>query len=563
MGPLANAGPDQFALPGMRIRLDGRGTVPPEDGRPTRARWLQEEGPRVLLSDPASLVTEFVAPPILPGSEDRLVFRLVVEDGAARSSDRVIVHLVESGADLDFAPAAIGGGEIEARPGDEVEIPRPTFVAAACLDEDDPLACMKEPLPHCWTQVVGREVALLDPCGEGRTRFTAPDAEGLLVFRLDAHAHADLRDPRACGPEAEIGDPPLCAAPDYLRVVVRSTPRRGDQPPTTSLTVRNQTFDRVGVVEVGGTSFEIPPQVDVVGTGVDRGDLWRFVPRFRPALGTPGFSLESNRFRVDRPAWPGPMGVVFEPWFYRHHTQGGQTRLEWMRAAPSLAVLHWTPPTNLPLLTADAGPRPCGASSPEPTCEPLEPGQEAVLSGLVEGGAGSFPEVCWEQTFGPKVDLQPSLPSGCGVNQLARTFTAPTPSDDRPLELAFRFYVKDAGPYESRPATLWLQVRPEEVLPPRIEVLAPDFLAAGASGELDASGSVDPHGPALHFRWKQIAGPPTSLRPCSDLEEAAACRIVTAPMEGSGRAVFEVEVASDTTGLVTRRQVEIPILEGN
>jgi hypothetical protein len=180
-----------------------------------------------------------------------------------------------------------------------------------------------------------------------------------------------------------------------------------------------------------------------------------------------------------------------------------------------------------------------------------------VLSGTVEGGAGSFPEVCWEQTFGPRVDLRPA---DCLVNQTQRTFTAPVPSDDRPLELAFRFFVK-AGPFESRPATLWLQVRPAGILPPRVEVQAPDFVAAGGSGELDASGSTDPQGGRLQFRWRQLSGPPLSLGACG--EDQPACRVVIAPDEATGRAVLEVEAASDSSGLVTRQKVEIPILEGD
>src|SRR5690606_308833 len=318
MGPLANAGPDQFALPGMPVRLDGRGTTPPEDGRPLRYRWLQEAGPRVLLSDPTSPVTEFVAPSIRPGSGDRLVFRLVVEDGAARSVDRMVVRLVESSDRLEFAPAVIAGAEIETRPGQEVEIPPPTFLATACLDREDREKCLATPLPYCWSQVAEPRVALQGACGEGPTYFSAPAVESLLVFRVDAHAHADSPAPSACGPEADIVETPPCAAPDYLRVVVRAVPRRGEELPPTSLGGGGQSIGppAAETTDLGGVLNDIPAQLDAVGSGDDRAERWRFVPRFRAVLGQPRLrplpgqadlllGIEGNRAHVYSPPWPG------------------------------------------------------------------------------------------------------------------------------------------------------------------------------------------------------------------------------------------------------------------
>lgn len=572
MGPLANAGPDQFALPGMPVRLDGRGTTPPEDGRPLRYRWLQEAGPRVLLSDPTSPVTEFVAPSIRPGSGDRLVFRLVVEDGAARSVDRMVVRLVESSDRLEFAPAVIAGAEIETRPGQEVEIPPPTFLATACLDREDREKCLATPLPYCWSQVAGPRVALQGACGEGPTYFSAPAVEGLLVFRVDAHAHADSPAPSACGPEADIAETPPCAAPDYLRVVVRAVPRRGEELPTTSLGVRGQSIGphEAETIELGGVLNDIPAQLDAVGSGDDRAERWRFVPRFRAVLGQPRLrplpgqadlllGIEGNRAHVYSPPWPGLVGVVFEPWFYTELTQGGQTRLEWMRAAPSLAILRWTHPVDLPRIRTDAGPRPCGTSSVPPDCEPLEPGQEVVLSGSVESSApGSPTPTCWEQTFGPPVDLSPAA---CAANE-PRRFVAPQPPPDRPLELAFRFYPQDASLFESLPATLTLQVRPTNLLPPRIVLESPAAVAPGGSDTLDATGSSDPHGGLVRFRWRQVSGPTAFLGPCGNEDATEGCRVLTLPEDATGLLVLELEVLSEATGLVTRRRVEIPVVEG-
>lgn len=555
MGPLANAGPDQRALPGMVVRLDGRGTVPPEDGRPVRYRWLQEAGPRVLLSDPTSAVAHFVAPPIRPAESlddlsDRLVFRLVAEDGGLRSSDRVAIQIVETNEALESAPAAVAGADLEAAPAEEVELPLPSFLSPSCPADEAP-GCLRERLPFCWTQVAGPAVSLGD-CGETPTRFLAPPRESLLIFRLDAHAPG-LQDPAACGPEVLTPRAsPLCAAPDYLRVVVRETPRRSG-PPAPTLRFLGEARPRVELLELRGPANGIPTVLELQAGGDDP-ERWTLVRRFRPVLGSLEESQETNLLQVEAPTWPGPVGIAFDPWFYRHHTQGGHTRMEWFRAAPFLAVIAWEPPTDSLPLVGRAGPLPCGAASPPGSCEPLAPGEEVRLAGVVEGSGA---QGCWEQTFGPKVDMTPSRPCS---SEAERRFTAPSPAGDEPLELAFQFTASDAGPYQSRPSTLWLQVRPKEIAPPWVELEAPASLAAGASAELDAGASTDPLGGRLHFRWRQLEGPAVQLRDCDDAS-ARACQVLTAPLEAEGRLLLEVEVASDASRLITRRRVEIP-LEG-
>lgn len=551
MGPLANAGPDQRALPGMVVRLDGRGTVPPEDGRPHRFLWLQEAGPRVLLSDPTSAVTSFVAPPIRPAEvlEDRLVFRLVVEDGGLRSVDRVVVQLVEESERLESAPAVVAGADIEAAPQTEVELPLPSFLNLSCPVEEEP-DCQGRPLAFCWTQVGGPAVELSGACGEGPTRFQAPARESVLIFRLDAHARGP-QNPTACGPEALIPEEsPLCAAPDYLRVFVEEMPRRL-APPIATIRFEGEEMERVERIEVGGPASEIPDFVNLTAGGDDP-ERWKLLRRFRPVLGWLAAPLDVHPLQVLAPTWPAPVGIAFDPWFYRHRPQGGQTRMEWTRAAPFLAILDWKPPTDSLPLAGQAGPLPCGLNSPEATCEPIGPGEEVLLRGRVEAPGA---QGCWEQTYGPRVDL---IPARRCADQSERRFLAPAPAGDRPLELAFQFTARDAGPYESRPSTLWLQIRPEGVAPPQVELEAPASLVPGESAELDAGASFDLHGGPLHFRWRQIAGPTAQLREC-DESPPRACKMLTAPLGAEGSLLLEVEVASSASGLITRRRIEIPL----
>src|SRR5690606_26107907 len=156
------------------------------------------------------------------------------------------------------------------------------------------------------------------------------------------------------------------------------------------------------------------------------------------------------------------------------------------------------------------------------------------------------------------VDLSPAA---CAANE-PRRFVAPQPPPDRPLELAFRFYPQDASLFESLPATLTLQVRPTNLLPPRIVLESPAAVAPGGSDTLDATGSSDPHGGLVRFRWRQVSGPTAFLGPCGNEDATEGCRVLTLPEDATGLLVLELEVLSEATGLVTRRRVEIPVVGG-
>lgn len=563
LGPLADAGPDQRALPGMRVRLDGRGTRPPEDARATTYRWVQEAGPGVLLSDPTSLVTDFVAPPIRPGVGHRLVFRLTVHDGAAESRDRVAVELVEDPASLEHAPVVVAGADLEAGFGETVRLPTPSFLDPTCLDEGAP-SCVHVPLPHCWTQVAGEAVELEGACGDDATTFVAPSHPARLVFRVDAHRRAPDADAAGCGPEGELRATPLCAAPDYLRVVVEGEPRRRTDP-TSWWRYRGEEQPRVGLVVMEGPSHELPTHLELTAGASDLGEGWRAISRFRPLLGRlPGSLPREGALRLEAPPWPGPVGVALEPSFYTHRLEGGQARIEWFAGAPAAAVVAWRPPTDLPVLHAEAGGPPCArAPGNAEDCEPLAPGEVGEIVGSVRGQVeGTSPQTCWEQTFGPPVELFPG--PGCLPDAPIRQFTAPTPPGDHPVELAFQFTVRDAGPFSSKPSTVWLQVRPDGALPPALAVEAPAKLGPGASATVDASGSVDPAGGPLRFRFRQVGGPAVGLRPCDvTAESQSGCTLISAPLDAAtGTVALHLQVASAASGLVTTRTIEIPIEEG-
>lgn len=78
--PKAQAGDAQAVKPGMRVTLDGSGSMD-EDGGIVSYIWRQTVGPPVTLSDPTAIKPVFVAPVIDAPVED-LVFELTVTNSA-------------------------------------------------------------------------------------------------------------------------------------------------------------------------------------------------------------------------------------------------------------------------------------------------------------------------------------------------------------------------------------------------------------------------------------------------------------------------------------------------
>ena len=94
--PEADAGHDQTAAEGTTVSLDGSGSSDPDDGINTW-KWIQVDGPSVVLSDIEISAPTFVAPPVADNGA-RLTFRLLVTDrkGAIDTAE-VDVIIVDNG----------------------------------------------------------------------------------------------------------------------------------------------------------------------------------------------------------------------------------------------------------------------------------------------------------------------------------------------------------------------------------------------------------------------------------------------------------------------------------
>lgn len=438
-GPLANAGPDQRLLPGLPGRLDGRGSLRGERGLELRYLWTQESGPRVALDDPTSPVAWFVAPPMPDDTDPRLVFRLTVDDGLQPTSDRVTVELVRSSEELLPAPIALGGADQEVLEGALVGLGPPTLLDPACLLQGGADGCEREAeMRWRWTQVEGPPVY---PSPEGR--FTAPNREAVLTFRLDAHRPALEDETAACGPGRGPTASALCAAPDYVRVFVRpSGPGvRPERAPEASVLDPDTLAPSGGVARENKLRFtvscsETAPASPVVRYG------------YRPLLGDTPFSGMKQQRKLDLVSrlsppigeldrrWPGIQAVAYE------------ARARRLHAAPVPIVVSWEFPQGKTLATRVAA-DPCGEA-------PCVEGERIALQAAAGDPALTW---CWIQTFGPKVAFEEG--GSCLKGNPDRHFVAPpVPADGKELILSFLLTVHDGGPLSSLPDTVVLRIQP-------------------------------------------------------------------------------------------------------
>jgi hypothetical protein len=90
--PVADAGPDQTNVPAGTVLLDGSASYDP-DSDPITFQWIQELGPQVTLSSPASSRTSFTA-----AAGQSYTFRLVVKDDHGGQA-QARVHISTRSAD--------------------------------------------------------------------------------------------------------------------------------------------------------------------------------------------------------------------------------------------------------------------------------------------------------------------------------------------------------------------------------------------------------------------------------------------------------------------------------
>jgi len=161
--PDADAGPDELAVQGETVTLDGTGSSDPDAGDTLTYAWTQTAGPTVILIGPDTSSPTFTA----PASAVPLTFSLTMSDGEGRTdTDTVEIS-------INRRPTAAAGGDQLANTGDTVNLS-----GAGSSDPD-----VTDVLGYSWVQIAGPAVTLTGATTVTPS-FTAPAGPATLTFEL-------------------------------------------------------------------------------------------------------------------------------------------------------------------------------------------------------------------------------------------------------------------------------------------------------------------------------------------------------------------------------------------
>lgn len=163
--PTAAAGPDQEAIAGTSVTLDGSESFDADSSQTLSYAWTQTAGMPVDLSRSTIPRPSFVA----PDAVDILSFSLIVTDslGKASSADQVTITVTNT------LPTAHAGVDQTVDWGSLV-----TLDASQSSDPDG-----HTPLAYQWTQIAGSSVELSNRYAQ-QPHFTAPLSNSVLIFEL-------------------------------------------------------------------------------------------------------------------------------------------------------------------------------------------------------------------------------------------------------------------------------------------------------------------------------------------------------------------------------------------
>jgi hypothetical protein len=182
---LTTAGPDQKVAGEGLVSLSGANSILTAKGGAVSYKWRQIDGPPVILADPESVETSFVAPQVGPdGASLSFELSITARDGS-KSKGTCIVNISEKNS----PPVANAGFSQTVHPSEIVTL-------NASLSSHQ----ASEFLDYTWKQIVGPSVELSDPTAP-EPSLVAPDVESRgesLVFELTVSDAAGLRSRDRC-----------------------------------------------------------------------------------------------------------------------------------------------------------------------------------------------------------------------------------------------------------------------------------------------------------------------------------------------------------------------------
>ena len=566
--PVANAGPDKTVAFGDAVTLEGSASDPEDEA--VAYLWIQTGGVPVELSSASAARPTFTAPSQVTG----LVFELVVRDERGLADrDSVTVNVTDG----SNGPPTLDNPDdqtVSANPGQTVNLTGP-----GATDPDG------DPMTYRWIQRSGPSVEFLtpgsgslEPGESGTLRFVAPPQGGTLVFdyvvRDDNGLSSSVRYTVVVGvsPGGLVAD----AGPDRTVLEGESVVLDGSNSSPRSAIV-SYLWERMSGEPEGGTltgadtsqaEFRAPAAVTREGLSI----------RFRlsvidgenTATDTVIVNvLDSSEDRNDPPmADAGPDqtvragATVLLNGLNSRDPDDGIATYRWSRISGPAVTLTGSETGQASfvapqvgeggaafvfelLVTDNGGLRSTDACVVNVTVEggnqppvadagenqTVSPGETVTLDGSAssdpEGGALSF---LWRQTAGPSVALsnpQTDLP----------TFTAPE-VDENGATLRFELTVADGFGLVGTGRTVVNVTVEGGNQPPEASAGDDGTVMVDRSFTLDGTGSTDPDGDELSYRWTQLAGPPVTL---SDPEAAQATFV--GPNSPGMDMVFELTVS--------------------
>ena len=168
--PSVDAGSPQTVTEGTTVSLNGTASDTDPEDSPTYAWTFNNTALGITLSSPSAPVTSFDAPNV--AADTPVLFTLTVSDGAASSTDTVLVTIQDS---ANTPPTVDAGSNRTVTEGDTVSLSG----TASDVDPEDTLA-------HQWTHNATFTITLQDSTAL-TTTFTAPavSANTTVLFTLN------------------------------------------------------------------------------------------------------------------------------------------------------------------------------------------------------------------------------------------------------------------------------------------------------------------------------------------------------------------------------------------